>query len=268
MNLAEMAGAFLKHWWSAKKYDRFHSPYLFRLFTFCCSPAGSCTLMEVIENQRKQWRLDLTPIERTDHGAGSYSGNTSTAIANLAKTSLSFPYQCRFLHQLVQFHQPADVLELGTSLGISTAYMAIAAPHSKIHSVEGDPRVASIAQQFFQKNNFINISLYTNTFENFLANHDPSVRYDLVFIDGHHTGAAVNRYYQFISQLLNDTSIIVVDDIHWSHDMYNGWLELIARPEITQSVDCFHFGLVFFRKDFMNKEHHKINLPWKAFQKA
>ena len=43
--------------------------------------------------------------------------------------------------------------------------------------------------------------------------------------------------------------------------MSDEWKKITALPEVTQSVDCFHFGLLFFKKDFLNRENHCIRLP-------
>jgi hypothetical protein len=42
---------------------------------------------------------------------------------------------------------------------------------------------------------------------------------------------------------------MVFDDIYWSEGMAAAWTEIKADPAVTVSIDLFHFGLVFFRKE-------------------
>jgi predicted O-methyltransferase YrrM len=87
---------------------------------------------------------------------------------------------------------------------------------------------------------------------------------DLLFLDGHHQSTALLRYYAVLKKRFSQKTIVVVDDIYWSKDMQDGWKKLMDMPEVTQSVDCFQFGLLFFRNEFLEKEHHCIRLPLKA----
>ena len=92
----------------------------------------------------------------------------------------------------------------------------------------------------------------------------PFEKIDLVFIDGNHRRDALLEYFNKLSPYFHNDTIAVIDDIYWSADMEAGWRELINMPVVTQSVDCYQFGLLLFRNDFLQKQHHKIRLPFKA----
>ncbi len=256
------AGRFLIHLMNARRWDAFHSPFLFEVFTHCCDEHIRSSRFEEIESLRKELMSSSEKIRRMDAGAGSEAIGSSetTAVADIARHALSHPFQCRFLYRLALFLQPKNILELGTSLGISTAYLAAANPETNIVTVEGDPNVAQIAGRNFQKLNLLHIDLHTSLFRDYLDSYDQPTP-DLIFMDGHHESSALLTYYDLLKNRFQSHTIIVVDDIYWSKDMTDGWNELIARPEVTQSVDCFHFGLLFFNSDFFGKEHHKIKLP-------
>lgn len=256
------AGRFLNHLMNARRWDAFHSPFLFDLFTHCCDEHIRSPKFEAIEACRSELLASTEKIKRTDFGAGSVAGNASVTVpvAEIARHALSHPFQCRFLFRLVQFLKPDSMLELGTSLGISTAYLAAANPEASIVTVEGDPNVAQIARQTFEKLELPNIELHTSLFRKYL-DHNEALTPDLIFLDGHHESKALVEYYDILEKRIRPGTIMVVDDIYWSKDMTEGWNELIARPKVTQSVDCFHFGLLFFNPDFIGREHHKIKLP-------
>ncbi len=254
---------FFLHRFKAKRWDAFHSPYLFDLFTACCNELQAVNGAEALEKQRSEWMISNEQVKRLDLGAGAKStSGTTSSLASIAHHSLSKPFQCRFMSRLVQWKKPSIVLELGTSLGLSAAYMALATNEVRIHTVEGDPAVAMRAEQFFQQMKLRNITLHTLPFEEFLVQIKMILpRIDVLFLDGNHTAAALQSYYHSLKNFIDEDSIVIVDDIYWSADMTKGWNDLVQQPEVTQSVDCFHFGLLFFGKNFKQKEHHTVRLP-------
>lgn len=270
MSRTYTATQYLSHFFRSKRWDSFHSPFLFSLFSYCSDDRISHPLFESIERKRRELIQSKEVIERHDYGAGtSYHQIKNTdAISRIARHALSLPFQCRFLYRLVVFTESRQIVELGTSLGISSAYLGIANSSSSVDTVEGDPEIANVAQKVFNQLKLDNVQLHNTSFDTFIANELPKEkRIDLMFLDGHHTSAALWKYYHALKPYMSDQTIIIVDDIYWSTDMTDGWKKLIALPDVTQSVDCFHFGLLFFKKDFLNHENHCIRLPLRGLLK-
>jgi predicted O-methyltransferase YrrM len=260
--------SFLGNRLKGKRWDSFHSPYLFRLISFMADDQTRFEKFPVIEDQRKKWLQTRSPIVRQDFGSGSlYSGKPKTESINIiAKHALSLPYQCRCMARLVNLEKPVFILELGTSLGISAAYLQSGNSSSSIMTVEGDPELAKLADITFNELEMTSIELVVSTFENFLESPDADQKkIDLLFLDGNHNSKALLHYFEKLKTNYSGNTIVLVDDIYWSKDMHEGWRQLIAKPEVTQSIDCFHFGMLFFRKEFLEKENHRIRLPLKSF---
>lgn len=267
MSRTYTATRYLSHFFRSKRWDSFHSPFLFSLITYCCDDRISHPLFESIERKRGDLRQSSEVIERRDFGAGtSYPQlKNKDSISRIARHALSLPFQCRFLYRLVVFTKSRQIVELGTSLGISSAYLAIGNTTSTVDTVEGDPEVAKVARKVFDQFRLDNIHLHVTSFDKFIADGLPGdKRIDLLFLDGHHTSAALWKYYHALKHYMTEHTIIIVDDIYWSADMTEGWKKLISLPEVTQSVDCFHFGLLFFKQDFLNHENHCIRLPMRG----
>ncbi len=77
---------------------------------------------------------------------------------------------------------------------------------------------------------------------------------DLAFIDGNHRYEPTIKYFEKILPKLKENSIVVFDDIHWSKEMEQAWNEIIQHNAVTLSIDLFFIGIVFFRKDFKEKQ--------------
>lgn len=258
---------FINHYLQSRSYRAFHSPYLFSLFTYACNESISFQLFKAIESERKKFLESPDEIIRMDAGAGSVimDNRKTQKISNIAVSSLSRPYQCRFMARMAHFITPRNVLEFGTSLGISAAYIASGTTEGRIKTVEGDPSIAQKANALFQKINTPHISLTVKTFESFISNDiEAGETFDLIFLDGNHKKDAVLKYYSALEAHVTERTIIIIDDIYWNSEMQSSWQELISKPRVTQSVNCFHFGLLFFRQDFLNKQNHIVRLPLRA----
>ena len=258
--------SFLRNRIKGKRWDSFHSPYLFRLFSYMRNDREMLDAFSRIEALRRKWQKDETIIERNDFGTGSIHSEKSQSekISTIANRSLSYPFQCRCLARLVQLENPGLILELGTSLGISTAYLQSGAPKSKVITVEGDPALAKLASQTFEQLEMTQIQLVVSTFEEFLEKEKNEAKIDILFLDGHHEAIALLKYYEKLKTRFTPRTIVIIDDIFWSRDMHDGWKTLINMPEVTQSVNCFQFGVLFFRNEFLDKEHHILRTPLKS----
>ncbi len=256
--------SFIRNRLSARRWDAFHSPYLFNLFSYTCDEKIRLEGFGSIEALRHQWLKTDTLIHRKDWGAGSsYTGKRSRErIGAIARHALSSPFQCRFMARLVNHENAGNLVELGTSLGISSCYLQAGNPEANITTIEGDPEIARIALTTFRELNLNEIVLLNSTFDAYLdATANETSKIDILFIDGHHESGALLHYFARIKARFASHTIVIVDDIYWSRDMQEGWKQLIRLPEVQQSVDCFLFGLLFFRNEFIAREHHVIRLP-------
>jgi predicted O-methyltransferase YrrM len=270
MHLIHDIFSFAGHRLSSRRWDRFHSPYLYRLFSDCCDEQNQAADFDRIESIRADLLNSKERITPKDFGAG-HQGRVikkEIPISTIAHHSLSSPFQCRFMARLTRFHQPRIVVEFGTSLGISASYLACGSPTSRIITVEGDPLISDIAKNIFAKLGINNIEINNTSFENYIEEALPFLdRIDLLFLDGNHRKEPLLSYFQAVKSKLHEDTIIIVDDIHWSTEMKSAWKEIIHSNEVTQSVDCFHFGLLFFTPQFMAKEHHVVHLPLNALKR-
>ncbi|MBK8348458.1 MAG: hypothetical protein IPL08_12850 [Saprospiraceae bacterium] len=90
-------------------------------------------------------------------------------ISDITSTSVSGQTKCRILFNLANHYACHSILELGTSLGISSAYLASANHTSEIVTMEGDPNIAAVATDVHQTLGLKNIQIVTGIFENTLS---------------------------------------------------------------------------------------------------
>lgn len=249
--LSHPVRAYLRHLRHAGNRHDVHSPFVFALVVQVLRKRTPRAEFADIEKLRMKLLADRRMIAVTDLGAGSRRGNTQQRqVGGIAKNSLKPRRQAEMLARMVRYFKPATVLELGTSLGTTTLYLSRAATTGCVHTIEGCPAIAAIAQQNFSANRTENITPHIGPF----AEQLPSVlssmeRLDFAFIDGHHAaGPTLDYFEQCLARSHNDT-VFIFDDIHWSEGMEEAWVAIKAHPKVTVTIDLFHFGIVFLRKE-------------------
>jgi len=121
------------------------------------------------------------------------------------------------------------ILELGTSLGISTLALSLAAPGKRVVTVEGCPALAEIARDNLLRHGAENAEVMNMEFSEaleFLKTRGTTV--SMAFIDGNHRGGALKQYAETIRSM-GEEMLIVADDIHLNRDMYSAWSSLVTQ---------------------------------------
>ncbi|MGQ3013260.1 MAG: O-methyltransferase [Flavobacteriales bacterium] len=236
-----------------------HSPFLYDFYTRAIAPSRGDHSLKAVEELRAEMLHSRARVPNIDLGAGSRKNNGSEIeVRRIASVSVKPVREARLLHRIAAFLKPRCILELGTSLGISTLYLADACPHAEIHTIEGNPYIRNLAIQNFEKSGFVNILSHEGNFDEVLPVLLPKMPLpDMVFIDGNHTYEATLRYYGMFAGAPQKPVCIIFDDIYWSEGMQQAWQEICARPEVSLSLDLFHMGIVFFNPD-LTKEHYYI----------
>ncbi|RKD18196.1 SAM-dependent methyltransferase [Pelobium manganitolerans] len=241
---------YIKHILNAKSRHGTHSPFVYRLVDEVIYDFSAKEAYADLENLRKQLLKDERVITVTDLGAGSHINNQKQkAVKSIAKNALKPKKLAQLLYRLAKEFNPKQILELGTCLGLTSAYFAKALPQAKVVTMEGCPQTAQIAQENWQKLGINNVEVIVGNFDETLA---PFIaqqqNLDFVFIDGNHRKEATLNYFNLCLPKVHEHSVLVFDDIYWSKGMQQAWEQIKAHPQVSVSIDLFWIGLVFFRK--------------------
>jgi predicted O-methyltransferase YrrM len=255
---------FIKFYFSAKTKYKVHSPFVFDFIKNVLEDNRLFYAYHEVETVRKFLLTNTTKIEVTDLGAGSkFAKNNQRSIQQIAKTALSSPSFCRLLFKLTNHYKPDTIIEMGTSLGISTAYLRMGALNAKLLTLEGCPEISAQAQQVFKRLNLKNIEAKIGNFKTTLPEALQTIgSVDLVFFDGNHRKAPTLQYFNEAFEFANDNSVFIFDDIYWSKEMNEAWEILKDDHRVTLSIDLFSMGILFFKKEFKVKQHYKLVKWW------
>ncbi len=237
-----------------------HSPFLFDFITKVLNDKTEYEDYDKVESLRKRSLKDQTVLTIEDHGAGSSSSlSKERSVSSISRNAVKSKKYAQLLYRIVKYYRSNSIIELGTSLGITTSYLSLANPGGNIFTLEGSAEIANVARQNFKNLELQNVKLVEGNFDYTLA----PVLYqhtsvDLAFIDGNHRREPTENYFHWLLEKANSNSIFIFDDIYWSREMEQAWEHIKEHPTIRCSVDLFFIGIIFFRQEFKEKQHFTI----------
>ncbi len=249
----QLAKKFLQYYFTSSngKGHGVHSPFVYDFIIHVLNDKKNHPAYDAIEATRNKLKQDEAILTIEDFGAGSrVDSHKKRKVSSIAKTALKPNKFGQLLYRIVKYYQPKNILELGTSLGITTSYLASAKEDARVITMEGAAEVAAVAKKNFESLGLKNVHLVLGNFDDTLGatiNQLPSI--DLVFIDGNHRKEPTLQYFEQLLNHINDNSILIFDDIHWSKEMEAAWDAIKENSTVTLTIDLFFIGLVFFRKE-------------------
>jgi predicted O-methyltransferase YrrM len=250
---------YIKYFFTAKNKHSAQAPFLYEFITKVLNRNSDDENCKIIEELRKELCKSDQTIKISDFGAGSHVNNSKhRKIKDIAKNSAKNSKFGKLLYRITQFYKPKNILELGTSLGISTLYLSKARESSKVYTFEGCIETSKIAQQNFDKMVTVNTNIILGDFQNTLQKKLKEIKtIDLAFIDGNHQKEPTILYFRECLKYAKNDTIFIFDDIHWSNGMESAWNYIKSRKETTLTIDLFYLGIVFVKSE-LSKENYII----------
>ena len=229
-----------------------HSPFVYELLKSFINRKQFSKETSGIEEIRKELKTSGLKIKHQDYGTvPDFNSVKQKYISTIVRKSAIKKKYGELLLQLVRKFRPENILEFGTSLGISTMYMAIGGINSKIYTIEGCSETAKIAENNFRKLNLKNIILSNGKFDDVIPEIINNIeKIDMVFFDGNHRKEPTLKYFNICLEKAHKGSIFIFDDINWSVEMKKAWQEIKLYSNVTISLDLFFMGIVFIDDNF------------------
>ena len=251
---------YLKYYFRAKTKYSIHSPFVFDFVTNVLEQKKVRTeQLYKIEKLRKELSSFNNEIEIKDFGAGSELNNNHTKkISEIVRNSAKSRKYANLFYRIITHYNSKNILELGTSGGLTSLYLSSPSCVNNVITIEGCPETAKLAEDNFKCLDIKNIKQIIGNFDNVLS--DVLKQYpnfDFIFFDGNHTEEATLRYFEQCLKSVSNESIFIFDDINWSEGMKNAWNSIKENTSVSVTIDLFFIGIVFFRKE-LSKENFVI----------
>lgn len=260
-NSVQLGLKFLKYYLTASNGHGHgtHSPFVFDFITRVLNDSNKYTDYDKVSDLRQQLSADYAELDIKDFGAGSgKNNNLKRSVASIVRNAAKPEKYGRLLYRMVKHYNAQQIIELGTSLGLSAAYMGLPGT-GRIITMEGADAIAEKAIDNFKQLGLTNVQLVKGNFDDTLSGVLNTVKKtDFVFIDGNHRMEPTLRYFNQVIPFLTDNAILVFDDIHWSAEMEQAWAEIKKHSSVTCTINLFFIGIVTLNPSIRQQQHFSI----------
>jgi predicted O-methyltransferase YrrM len=242
---------FIGYQWKAKSKYYLHSPFVYQFYLNILEGKDNEDI-NVLAKLRRRLKDSGAKLAVTDLGTGQ---KKESKVRDLERVTAVPHKYGKILYRVSAHFNPQTVLEFGTSIGISTAYLARGNRNAKIISMEGSAALAEAARKNLESVQASNVEIRTGNFDSILpAIIDVLPSLDMVYFDGNHQKAATLKYFELCLAKANEHSIFIFDDIYWSREMTEAWEEIKKHSRVRLTLDIYRFGICFFMKEKLAKE--------------
>jgi len=237
-----------------------HSPFLYHFVRELLFGNQNFYAFDDIAELRYDLLDSKKEISVKDFGAGSKVMKSNIRkIKDITKNSAICEKFGELLFKIIEYYKPENIIELGTSLGIGTSYLALPNNKAKVYTIEGCPETAKQASNNFAELNINNINQITGNINEELPNLLKKIeKIDFVYFDGNHQKEATLNYFNLCLEKAHNNTIFYFDDIHWSQGMEEAWNKIKENQNVSLTIDLFFSGIVLFRKE-LSKQDFVIN---------
>ena len=198
-----------------------------------------CPIAESIERSRREMLNNRSPLADGTLGpVSTYDDNRTVADACAVSRRAT---SASVLYSLASEYRSKSILELGTNVGISSAYLAAAG--GNVTTLDMSPYRLRLAEQLHRSLG-LQIRRVQGLFSETLANTLEQIApVDLAFIDGHHQYRPTLEYFEAIAAKAAPGCVFLFDDIRWSSGMRKAWIKLRRDPRFETVADLGGMGM-------------------------
>ncbi|MCQ2350959.1 MAG: class I SAM-dependent methyltransferase [Paludibacteraceae bacterium] len=250
--------SFIRYWLTAKPRGGFgvHSPFAYRFITNVLEEDMPYYAYNEVEQIRSMLLNNKQTISVTDYGTGP---SCKKRVCDIARNSLKDKRLSQLIFRIAVFSKAQNILELGTSLGITTLYLAKSNPKATVKSLEGCPQTAEVAKMVMKTASVEKAEIIVGNIDNTLSETLKTFStLDLVFFDANHRKEPTLSYFKACLPYVTDKTVFIFDDINHSQQMSEAWEEIKRNDSVKVTIDIYSMGIVFFNKS-LQKEDYKIH---------
>jgi hypothetical protein len=249
-----------------------HSPRVYGWLDALKNDRGGALSPKSFRRIAREMKWGGKNLAFTDYGTGS---DRTINLKKWGENATSSRSKRRFIQALVRALKSTYILEMGTALGTTTADLARIHQNLSITTIEGDSGLLHCARDYWDREGISNalekslpiengthrresphqptqITAYCGPFIEIMPQL-PLETFDLVIIDGDHRGSSIQHWAHWIADRAPNT-FLLIDDIRWSRDMWDGWNALCKDPRWLLTIDFGQMGLLTPARERV-KEH-------------
>jgi len=233
-----------------------HSPFVFNLITKVIEEKSPYYTFHEIELLRK--RLSFKE-ERITYPDRHHKGKLRTrSIARIVAQEAINPKHGALLFRLTNYFKPEHILQIGPSMGLSALYLSSYRTGVNCIALEHVKEFATISQWVYQQAFRNPVTLQVGAYEEIL----PPVLSSLKQLDFVYFNTATETFenewiFKTCLEHIHARTVFMIKGIKSNKEMRELWQQVLARPEVTVTIDLYSMGLVFFNPK-LHKRNYKV----------
>jgi predicted O-methyltransferase YrrM len=247
--------SYLKYWYKAQNNLYLHTPYLFNFYNQLQKPIPESIAIK-IASYRKFLNHNDNEINLKELGSQQHGLIKIKVSERYNKTSINEKIG-QILFNTAQYFN-GNILELGTSLGVSCLYFSQALNDKSITTID----INSIENIIAPYNDYFkNVIFKTGCFEDEIPLFcSENITQKVVFIDGNHTFESTTTYVRFIEKILEKESVVIIDDIRYNSEMHLAWKYICEKHEYNYAIDLGSIGMIINANNKAPKQYFYIKI--------
>lgn len=201
---------------------------------------GAADVLNRIHAQRRSLYGD----HRTVAEATGIEDDADDLSVDFVARNATHPEKGRLLFHLARSFAPGDAIELGTSIGISAAYLRTGLSTGgggTLVTIDHSRSRTTLAAANWSSLDLGDIRQVVGLFDDVLPDLLPEVSdLRIAYIDGNHRLTSTLRYFDMVRERM-ESGVVVFDDIRWSEEMVEAWAAVVDRH--PRAVDLGWVGL-------------------------
>ncbi len=156
--------------------------------------------------------------------------------------------------RLINLAKPANIIEIGNSSGITTAYLA--SPHKKTPCFLFKTERENLSQKILESCQVFHVQECMENFDEALPNLLKTIETaDCVYFHSKQIGKNLFTYFNRCTEKVTDKSLYIFEDIHHSKEIENAWKKIIQDEKVRVSFDLFSIGIIYFNSELQKQDY-------------
>jgi len=217
-----------------------HSPFTYNLITKVIEEKTPYYVFEDIENFRKEL----------------LKSESFFKIPTLQETQ-SKNYGA-LLFRLINFFKCCTVLQIGSSTGVMSLYLALPLRNScDCYLLEERTGLLNSVRAFAENHSLKNLHWMEGAYAENLRRLKPEIAlFDFIFINTMGDAEKTHEALRLTETFIHQNTVMIIDNIQRDKSMKKLWQEIKSREDVGLTVDLLSLGLVFFNTQ-LHKQHYK-----------
>ena len=221
-----------------------HSPFVYNFITKIIEEKATFYAFDEIEKHRKE----------------ILSQKNSLSILTAKETQS--PKYGALLFRIVNFFKCQTVLQIGSSTGIMSLYLAMASKHCNCFALEERQNLLNTIRDFALAHNLNKLHCIEGSLKEALIRlQSVSTKADLIFINQLPESMIAEELLSLCRPLRHKETILIVNEIKRNKSMKKLWMAMRNHPQTRVSIDLFALGILFF-DDRLPKKHYKTHFNY------